>query len=151
MKTVRLYDLGPARQVLEQVGPTEFLHSGDGADLGKLYRIELKCVTTLTMFKNHLLRWRNLYVLGAQSPERSKSELRLLTRFNVKRVYNTWRRVDKGVDAKGYLGDGECYDLAAAITLPWAILKAHHIANHYQCPFNVAMVQAFNQGGWEFF
>lgn len=144
---VRLYDVGPARELLAQVGPTEFLHSEDGNDLGKLYRIELKCVTTLTMFKNHLLRWRNLYALGAGT-----SELRIINqRFNIKRTYNAWRRADRGPDARGYNGSGEYYTLAAAITLPYAILEAWNVSRHYQCPFNVAMVQLYNDGGGEFF
>jgi hypothetical protein len=141
---VRLYDVKPVVEVLNKVGASAFLYSDDNVNIGKYYRAELLQVRTYKQFKRHIERWRSFYALES-------SYTRLSKRFNMKRVYKVWKRIDRGVDTPMYNGRGEIFALAAEVVLPSTILVAHQVASKYQAPFNVALVQLYNQGGKEFF
>lgn len=144
----RLYDVLPARELLEKIGPSAFLYEED-YDLGKIYRNELKSVTTVRMFKNHIFRWKNFYLLMENS-ELEDSRRFCLKRFNTSRLFNKWRKIDRGTNSN-YLGSGEYASMAYEITFPVAIMESFLIQEKYGVSINVAFVQRFNDRGGEFF
>jgi hypothetical protein len=150
LRSPRLKDLPISRE-------DTFFGYRDGEDeesaearISHKYTSELAMVRSPKGLKRFVARWRVMWVLDRThlrgAPIRYEDTALYTGKFNAKKVWRTLRKMTRTYN---HIGKSRHWSIAANIKLPAPLLRSLIIADRYQVPHDVALIQMYQ--GVEFF